>query len=507
MNLSDPEIWVPATSYTGDMAKVHAIAIDMSKRADGTDFVLDEQESAVVIVNMRAPSGEAATEYISQKGAWGDSAMAYNNVYLTATTIDKRIQGSEAESNSFVRKDYTKVGLEEYSLVVTKVWDDGDNRDGKRPEEITLHLYRNDVDTGLVKTLKASDDPYEVKFENIPYCDPEGNAYIYTIKEDSIDGYKASYSAIKDGVITVTNKHEPERVSVDGQKTWVGDEGHEDARPTAIQVLLYANGNYIQQQTIRPDKDGNWSYNFKNLYKYMNGEEVEYTVEERISEVAGKSYTTEVAEDGRTLVNTYHPFGEMYVTKTVKDTTDASADVEFELTFSFVKGAGDDAVPVTDEMPYVITEEKVVEEEDPETHEMVKKTVTEEVATGTVTSDSVLKIKGGQTIHITEIPEYVNYSVKESEAAGFTPDKDTFTGTIQPNGTSRADFVNTYAANGRFQMEALKTLKNRELKTYQFRFELFELVEGEDGNMTSKSIRTATSSRPTETVYVDTETN
>ena len=507
MNLSDPEIWVPATSYTGDMAKVHAIAIDMSKRTDGTAFVLDEQESAVVIVNMRAPSGEDATKYISQKGAWGDSAMAYNNVYLTATTIDRRIQGSEVESNSFVRKDYTKVGLEEYSLVVTKVWDDGENRDGKRPDEITLHLYRNDVDTGLVKTLKASDDPYEVKFENIPYCDPEGNAYIYTIKEDSIDGYKASYSAIKDGVITVTNKHEPERVSVDGQKTWVGDEGHEDARPTAIQVLLYANGNYIQQQTIRPDKDGNWSYSFKNLYKYMNGKEVEYTVEERISEVAGKSYTTEVAEDGRTLVNTYHPFGEMYVTKTVKDTTDASANVEFELTFSFVKGTGDDAVPVTDEMPYVITEEKVVEEEDPETHEMVKKTVSEEVATGTVTCDSVLKIKGGQTIHITEIPEYVNYSVKESKAAGFTPDKDTFTGTIQPNGTSRADFVNTYAANGRFQMEALKTLKNRELKTYQFRFELFELVEGDDGKMTSKSIRTATSSRPTETVYVDTETN
>jgi hypothetical protein len=355
MDLTNAEIWTKASEYNGDLRAVKAVAIDCSKKTDGSDFSLEPEESVMAIVNMQAPSGTDARTYISQSGVWGDSAQAYNNAYLTCTTIDTKTMQEDADN--FVRKDYTKVGLKEYGIDVTKTWRDDDDRDGIRPEQVIFDLYANgklvsgencevewmkelgiqplvlpieELDEEGVPTGKVS---WEGHFANIPYTDPAGNKINYSVRERPVEGYTAS-SQIKDSGYAFFNTHEPERTDVHGEKTWSGDT--EEVRPEKIVVQLFANGRFVRQQTIKPDERGTWSYVFEDVYKNEKGEPIEYSVVEQPVFGSGSidSYQPEYGEyDEQTgdlsIINVYHPYGDLKVSKQISGTTEVSAKQRF----------------------------------------------------------------------------------------------------------------------------------------------------------------------------------
>ena len=209
----------------------------MSKDKDNKDFVLGSLTSATIVVNMRAPEGEEAQRYIDQAGVWGDSAMAYNEVFMMTSIIDNAT--GQVGDNNFVRKDYTKVGLMPYNLEVSKVWDDANNRDGKRPEDVVVHLMRTDVvanetvDTGLQVTLNE-DNEWKDVFKNIQYCNPDGVAYAYSLTENEVADYEVSFSPVADGAITVTNKHVPEKITVEGENSVKAGQGRGEVQFDAV---------------------------------------------------------------------------------------------------------------------------------------------------------------------------------------------------------------------------------------------------------------------------------
>ena len=504
MNLSNTNIWVKASDYTGSLEDVKAIAVDASKTADGGKFTLngDKNEAAQIVIHMRAPDGAEALAALAQKPTaaqiaagfdWGESANAYNNAFLTATLIDNE-NPNEPDTHSFVRKDYTKVGLAEYSVVVTKIWDDDENRDGKRPEEpITFTLYRNEESTGLTQVLQPGET--EVKFANLSYCDAEGIAYAYTVTESDVPGYTRSISSTDDsGHIVVRNVHPPERVNVTGDKIWENDQ--EEDRPESLIVVLYADGEYLTQQTIYAGANGSWHYAFNNLYRYKRvndvTSEIVYTVEEKLVSKAGKSYIPSYAEpvvdaDGNVTIditNTRHPYGPLYVSKTVQNVTPVSADIAFDFTFVIKHSDADGGEPIMEPMAY-----QIIETANPENV----------ISEGTLVCDDTISIKGGQTIYIPEVPEYVEYMIYEGTKDGFTAvGRSQMSGVIVPNEEAHADFTNRYAAQGRFQLKAKKKLNHRKLTAYQFRFELL----AENGTL----VRTASNSRVTsdeDVVYVN----
>ena len=443
------------------------------------------------MIHMRAPDGDAALTALQAKPTeqqiadgfdWGESANAYNNAFLTATLIDKNNE-NEPDYNSFVRKDYTKVGLAEYAVVVDKIWDDDDNRDGKRPEEpITFTLYRNEEPTGLTQVLQPGET--EVKFANLPYCDADGIVYSYTVTESDVPGYTRSIGSTDDsGHIVVRNVHPPEKVSISGDKIWENDE--EEDRPESLIVILYADGEFLTQKTVYPTGDGSWAYSFDDMYRYkrVNGvtSEIVYSVEEKLVSKAGKSYIPSYAEpvidaDGNVridITNTRHPYGPLYVSKTVQNVTPVSADISFDFTFVLKHSEENGGAPVMEPIAY-----QIIETGNPENV----------ISEGTMVCDDTISIKGGQTIYIPEVPEYVNYIIYEDSKDGFTAvGRSSESGQITPNAESHADFTNRYAAQGRFQMKASKRLNNRKLTAYQFRFELLD----QNGQL----IRTASNSR------------
>ncbi|MFR4250729.1 MAG: Cna B-type domain-containing protein [Christensenellales bacterium] len=94
-----------------------------------------------------------------------------------------------------------------------------------------------------------------------------------------------------------TNKMET--VNVAGRKTW-NDNGDQDGvRPDSIIISLMKNSQVLQSKTVTAEDD--WAWNFENLPKYENGEEINYT----IIEDAVENYTT--VYRGYDVENQYTP--------------------------------------------------------------------------------------------------------------------------------------------------------------------------------------------------------
>ena len=90
-----------------------------------------------------------------------------------------------------------------------------------------------------------------------------------------------------------------ETVNVAGRKTWNDNNDQDGVRPDSITINLMKNGQVLQSKTVTADDD--WAWNFENLPKYENGEEINYT----ITEDAVENYTT--VYRGYDVENQYTP--------------------------------------------------------------------------------------------------------------------------------------------------------------------------------------------------------
>lgn len=97
------------------------------------------------------------------------------------------------------------------NVTVKKVWNDNDNILKLRPDSINVRLLSNGKEVASKKVTKA--DKWTCTFENLP----DGE---YTVKEDAVDGYRASVSgSSKEGFTvtnTLTNQPEPSKVPTTG---------------------------------------------------------------------------------------------------------------------------------------------------------------------------------------------------------------------------------------------------------------------------------------------------
>ena len=183
---------------------------------------------------------------------------------------------------------------EKVTLSGTKTWNDDNNRDGKRPESITVKLIADGADTAKSVTTDASKD-WKYSFTDLPKY-KNGNEIAYTVAEETVQGYTTTIDGYN-----ITNSYTPEMVSVSGEKTWADNNNQDGIRPDSIMVRLSADGREVSSKEVRADADGQWTYSFSDLPKYSNGNEIVYTVSE--DTVAG--YTTTI--NGYNITNTHTP--------------------------------------------------------------------------------------------------------------------------------------------------------------------------------------------------------
>ena len=183
------------------------------------------------------------------------------------------------------------------SVSVTKAWNDNNNQDGSRPNEVKVQLYANGEKSGNEVTLNAANKWTHTWTELAEKSNKK--TVQYSVKEvGTVKGYTSSVNG-KNGNFTVTNTHTPSTTTVSGTKTWKDNNDQDGKRPDSIKVNLLANGKVVQSKTVTASD--NWKYSFTNLPEFENGKKISYTV----TEDQVKDYSTTV--DGYNLTNSYTP--------------------------------------------------------------------------------------------------------------------------------------------------------------------------------------------------------
>ena len=103
IDLSGSSVWKRQDVF-GDLSKAKAIAVDISKAQDGSDFVLEKSKSVAVILNMKAPSAEPDGELPEGQKAY----IAYNDVSAHARLVS--IVSADAYEDKLV--EWAKDSLE-----------------------------------------------------------------------------------------------------------------------------------------------------------------------------------------------------------------------------------------------------------------------------------------------------------------------------------------------------------------------------------------------------------
>ena len=189
---------------------------------------------------------------------------------------------------------------------VLKVWNDGENQDGIRPDEITVILVKNDEPTTQSVTLSEANHWTAAITGLDEYTD--GTLNEYTWKEAEVpDGYTLTNTKKEGRLTTLTNTHTPEVVNATIRKAWNDAENQDGVRPTEIKVDLKKNGQFMQ--TVLLNTKNGWEETVENLPKYTNGRENTYSWSEQTDGLPeGYELTGDVTEgEVTTLTNTRVP--------------------------------------------------------------------------------------------------------------------------------------------------------------------------------------------------------
>ena len=204
------------------------------------------------LVQYRAIEVSISTEKGTYEVAYGDDETSGTVTAFNYTSDTEAATEETAASTTIYNK--IKVG----SLIARKVWDDDDNRDNLRPEDITFHLWRNgekqpeEYDRVLdgQKTVSMDAENNYAEWERLPVCDVDGIKYEYAVTEtmsgldsgdytETIEGAPATLTEDKTSAIKGTNKHEPLTTIMSVEKAWEGNFIYGD-QPESVTVYLYA---------------------------------------------------------------------------------------------------------------------------------------------------------------------------------------------------------------------------------------------------------------------------
>ena len=239
-----------------------------------------------------------ATKENGWKYAFNNLPKYKNGNEIVYTITEEKVDGYTTNIDKF---NITNTHIPETTeITVVKLWSDGNDLDGIRPSSVTVQLLANGSTYGD-KVVLSNSNMWTTKWENLPKYE-NGVEVKYTVEEEQVFGYIASYTDIVSNTITITNTHNPMKydyVSITGHKIWDDDDDIRGIRPDSITVDLLADGVVVRKATVTASNGWQWCFN--NLERHRNGTPIVYTVCEEPVE----GYISMV--DGYNIINYYIP--------------------------------------------------------------------------------------------------------------------------------------------------------------------------------------------------------
>ena len=219
-----------------------------------------------------------------------------NGKEIKYTVTEEAVAGYKSSIDNFTITN--SHDPEKINISGTKVWNDNNDQDGKRPTKITVQVLKGEQVVAEMEVSAETDWKFE--FKDLPKYE-KGKEITYVLKEVSVEHYTTEVTG-KDGKYTITNTHTPAKINVKGQKIWDDANNKDGIRPDSIVVKLLANGVETGKTATASVASG-WTYEFTDLDRYQDGgKEIVYTVKEVY---VPKGYTSEVI--GTNIVNHHKP--------------------------------------------------------------------------------------------------------------------------------------------------------------------------------------------------------
>ena len=166
----------------------------------------DGKRPSKITVNLLANGSKVASKEV-KPDAEGNWLYQFDNLdvvddagnLITYTVSEEPVAGYETsvEGTNITNSRTPEVT----EVAVKKVWDDKENKDGLRPDKVTVRLFADGQEVA-VKEITATDN-WQASFTDLPVY-KEGKKIAYTITEDPVAGYTARIDGF-----TVTNRHVP----------------------------------------------------------------------------------------------------------------------------------------------------------------------------------------------------------------------------------------------------------------------------------------------------------
>lgn len=250
-----------------------------------------------VTYTLHGSDGSEQEKTVNKDDAWNDVVFEDLPVYqngqrisytLTESAIDSYANDIRSSGNTFT---VTNTHIPEtVNVDVTKIWTDGENQDGNRPDSISVILTGSDGKR-YTTTITAANN-WKHTFLKLPKFFNEGTQIEYTLTEDTMSGYSDVVEKRSDYVFVLTNKYSPATVDVTIVKKWNDDNDRDGMRPESVDIVLNGSDGKLYTGTL--STENGYTCVFQSVPKYHDGGTlINYTIaEEKIP-----GYTTTIAKD------------------------------------------------------------------------------------------------------------------------------------------------------------------------------------------------------------------
>lgn len=250
-----------------------------------------------VTYTLHGSDGSEQEKTVNKDDAWNDVVFEGLPVYqngqrisytLAESAIDGYANDIRSSGNTFT---VTNTHIPEtVNVDVTKIWTDGENQDGNRPDSISVILTGSDGKR-YTTTITAANN-WKHTFLKLPKFFNEGTQIEYTLTEDTMSGYSDVVEKRSDYVFVLTNKYSPATVDVTIVKKWDDDNDRDGMRPKSVDIVLNGSDGKLYTGTL--STENGYTCVFQSVPKYHDGGTlINYTIaEEKIP-----GYTTTIAKD------------------------------------------------------------------------------------------------------------------------------------------------------------------------------------------------------------------
>lgn len=216
------------------------------------------------------------------KATFEGLAVNKNGKPIEYSLVSTKAEGYEIKTTGSATEglvlNYTHA-VKTVDVKATVVWADGNNRDGVRPETVSLQLKADGENLGDVITVNEKSKWTKTWTGLGEY--KAGKEVVYTVEVVGLkggeDGYTAEITGDAGTGFTITATHVPAVAEIKASVNWDDADNQDAIRPEFVEAELYA-GDVSTGKKVKLTADNKWTASFGEMDLKKDGKTIDYTL-------------------------------------------------------------------------------------------------------------------------------------------------------------------------------------------------------------------------------------